>query len=134
MIRTCITKVDIYWSCYVDNSLLCIFVLVVSDSFSGESFLFTQDSIRFPFSSGTLLAGLGVVIDLDVIFRDFFWFTLFVLGVLMLTRGGRGEGGGGNCISSVFSLAHLTFRNLIHRRSAHIGVLLKDKGNILHFI
>ena len=81
----------------------------MSDSFSGESFLFTQDSIRFPFSSGTFLTGLGVVMDFDVIFRDFFWFTLFVLGVLKLTCGGRGEGGGGICISSVFfSLAHLT--------------------------
>ena len=96
VIRTCMTKVDIYWSCYVDNSLLCIFVLVVvSDSFSGESFLFTQDSIMFAFSSGTLLAGLCVVTDMDAIFLDFFWFTLFVLSVLKLTRGGRGEGARG---------------------------------------
>ena len=40
----------------------------------------------------------------DFIFRDFFWFTLFVLGMLKLTCGGRGEG---NCVSSVFSLACL---------------------------
>ena len=74
----------------------------MSASFSGESFRFTQDNIRFPFSSGSLLAEFCVLKDLDVA-AIFLWITFFVFGVANLTRGERGEGGG-NEVTSICSL------------------------------
>ena len=54
--------------------------------FLGENFRFTHDNMNVPFLSRTLLAELGVVIDLNS------------------TGGGRGEGGGGTEVTSVLIL------------------------------
>ena len=112
MVNTCTTKLALDRNGYDERSLMCAFELhAASASFSWESFRFTQDNIRFPFSSGCLLAEVCVLKRLGCChnFLCFLMGYLFVLGVVNSTCGGGGEGGG-NEVTSLCSLLPLTLK------------------------